>query len=47
LGREQEAQAEAVELNRISPRFLAHAGVNKDPAVNKHWADDLRKAGMK
>jgi adenylate cyclase len=47
LGREQEAQAEAVELNRISPHFLAYVGVNKDPAVNKRWADDLRKAGMK
>ena len=48
LGREQEAQAEAAELKRISPQFLAHvhAGVVKDPAGNKHLEDDLRKAGM-
>lgn len=47
LGREQEAQGEAVELNRISPHFLAHVGVGRGPAQNKRWADDLRKAGMK
>jgi tetratricopeptide (TPR) repeat protein len=45
LGREQEAQAEAVELNRISPHF--HVAVGQDPAQNKRWADDLRKAGLK
>jgi adenylate cyclase len=47
LGREQDAQAEAVELNRISPRFLAHAGVGRDPALNRRQGDDLRKAGLK
>jgi len=45
-GHEQEARAEAVELNRISPGFLARARVNKDPAVNQRQIDDLRKAGM-
>jgi adenylate cyclase len=45
LGRDQEAQAEAIELNRISPHF--HATVGQDPAQNKRWEDDLRKAGLK
>ena len=49
LGRKQEARAEALELKRISPNFMAHvdAGVFKDPASNKRMGDNLRKAGMK
>jgi tetratricopeptide (TPR) repeat protein len=49
LGREQEARAEALELKRISPNFMAHvdAGVFKDPATDKRMEDDLRKAGLK
>jgi adenylate cyclase len=49
LGREQEARAEALELKRISPNFLAHvdAGVFKDPASNKRLKDVLRQAGLK
>ena len=46
LGREQDAQAEAVELNRVSPHFLVHAAIGRDPAVNKRLVDDLRRAGM-
>jgi adenylate cyclase len=48
LGREQEAQAEATELKRVSPHFLvhAHAAVSKNPVGNKRLEDDLRKAGM-
>jgi adenylate cyclase len=48
LGREQEARAEAVELKRISPDFMAHvhAGVMGDPTKNKRLEDALRKAGM-
>jgi adenylate cyclase len=46
LGRDQEARGEAVELNRISPHFLAHVGVSRDPAANKRGQDDLRKAGV-
>ncbi|MBV8053871.1 MAG: tetratricopeptide repeat protein [Deltaproteobacteria bacterium] len=46
LGRAQEARAEAVELKRISPQFLAHVGVTNNAALNKRMADDLRKAGM-
>jgi hypothetical protein len=29
LGRYREARAEAIELNRISPQFLAHVVINK------------------
>ena len=46
LGRYQEARAEAVELKRISPEFLAHVGINKNAAVNKRFQNDLRRAGM-
>jgi adenylate cyclase len=47
LGRNQDAQAEAVDLNRISPHFVAYAAVGRDPAVNKRIIDALRRAGMK
>ena len=48
LGREQEARAEATELKRISPHFMAHveAKVSRDPAGQKRMEDDLRKAGL-
>ncbi|MBV8053862.1 MAG: hypothetical protein JO071_01330, partial [Deltaproteobacteria bacterium] len=48
LGREQEARAEAVELKRISPHFMAHvqAGVLRDPIGQRRMEDDLRKAGV-
>src|SRR5262249_52255452 len=46
LGRYPEARAEASELNRISPEFLAHIVINRDPAVTKRWHDDLIKAGV-
>ena len=46
LGRAQEAQAEALELNRVSPHFLAHVAVNRDRAKNKLLTDDLRRAGI-
>lgn len=46
LGRYREARAEAIELNRISPHFLAHVLINKDPALTKRWHDALLKAGV-
>ena len=46
LGRYPEARAEAVELNRISPQFLAHMLINKDPAITKRWHDALLRAGV-
>jgi tetratricopeptide (TPR) repeat protein len=47
MGRDQEARAEVVELKRISPNFLAHAGVGRDEASNSRFRQDLRKAGLK
>jgi adenylate cyclase len=46
LGRYGEARTEAVELNRISPQFLSHMLINKDPAITKRWHDALLKAGV-
>jgi adenylate cyclase len=50
LGREQEAHGEAAEVMRINPQFsLASPAtdVTKDPAKNKAFEAELRKAGLK
>jgi adenylate cyclase len=51
LGREQEAQATAVEMLQINPQFSTEAlrpfMPNKDPARTEHQLAALRKAGLK
>ena len=46
LGRDVDARATAAELMRINPNFV-WGQPNKDAAVNKRYANDLRKAGFK
>jgi adenylate cyclase len=46
LGREADARAEAAKLMRSNPD-ASFVGVSKDPAVNRLWEGDLRKAGLK
>jgi adenylate cyclase len=46
LGREQEARAEAAEVKRISPDFT-YADFTRDPTFNRHFENDLRRAGIK
>jgi TolB-like protein/Tfp pilus assembly protein PilF len=51
LGREQEAQAEAAEILRLSPAFSLEVAKQRlpftDPAALEHFFADLRKAGLK
>jgi adenylate cyclase len=48
LGRNEDAQAQAAEIMRISPKFtVASLPPTKDAAWNKRSRDDLRKAGLK
>jgi adenylate cyclase len=48
LGREQDAQAEAAEIERISPNFsVASLPPAKDRTVSNRFASNLRKAGLK
>jgi len=46
LGRDVDARAAAAELMRINPDFV-WGEPNEDAAVNKRYANDLRKAGFK
>ena len=46
LGRDVDARAAAAELMRINPDFV-YGEPNEDPAVNKRYANDLRKAGFR
>src|SRR5262249_39544925 len=45
LGRDREAQAEAVELKRMNPDLIGHAPLGNLPAF-KRLFDDLRKEGL-
>jgi adenylate cyclase len=48
LGHETDARAEAAEVMRLNPQFtLAELAVTEDPAVNRRFESDLRKAGLK
>jgi adenylate cyclase len=48
LGRDEDAHAEAAEIERISPNFsVASWRPVKDPEVSKSFVSDLRKAGLK
>ena len=46
LGRDADARVAAAELMRINPDFV-WGEPNKDAAVNRRYANDLRKAGFK
>ena len=46
LGRDVDARAAAAELMRTNPDFV-YGEPNEDPAVNKRYQNDLRKAGFK
>ena len=45
LGRDADARAAAAELRRINPDFV-WGEPNKDAALNRRYANDLRKAGF-
>jgi adenylate cyclase len=50
LGRNQDARAQASEVMRINPQFALpppEKETNQDIAVNKHFQNDMRKAGLK
>jgi adenylate cyclase len=50
LGRVQDARAQASEVMRINPQFALpppEKETNEDIAVNKHFQNDMRKAGLK
>jgi len=48
LGREEDAQAAAAELMRMSPQFtIASVPLVRGEARNKRAQDDWRKAGLK
>jgi len=50
VGREEEAQAEAAEILRISPNFSLEGArqifFNKNPDAVERFIDGLRKAGL-
>ena len=49
LGRDEDARAEAAKIMRENPRFVVTdvEKVNRDPAISRRVAGDLRKAGLK
>jgi tetratricopeptide (TPR) repeat protein len=48
LGRDQDARAEAAEIERISPNYAVASWPRvKDEAASKRFVSDLRKAGLK
>jgi hypothetical protein len=49
LGRDEDARAEAAKIVQENPRFAVTdvEKLNRDPAISRRVAGDLRKAGLK